>query len=193
MTDPDNPIEQADIALADAVAEARHHPVTRVLGAISELADQPPMIAFAGTVLASGLAMRDRRTVRAGAQMLASHLLATWIKGQIKDRIDRTRPDLYHDHDIYHAAPGDTEDGSWRSFPSGHSAGAVAVARALARTVPETAATAQAIAAGVALVQVPRSTHYLSDVVAGVAIGILAEEIVDRTGEALFPNRTDPS
>lgn len=189
MTEADTPIEQADLAVADAMADARHHPVTRVLGAISELADQPPMIAFAGTVLASGLASRDRRTVRAGAQMLAAHLLVTWIKGQIKDRIDRTRPDLYHDHDLYHAAPGDSADGKWRSFPSGHSAGATAVARAMARTAPETGPAAQAIAAGMALIQVPRSAHFVSDVAAGVTIGIVAEAIVDRVGRAVFPNR----
>ena len=100
--------------------------------------------------------------------MLASHLLATFIKGQVKQRVDRTRPFVIHEEGRYEVgtqAPRD--EGKYNSFPSGHTAGAVAVAEALIREYPDTASPARLWAGAIALIQVPRCSHYPSDSAAG--------------------------
>ena len=51
----------------------------------------------------------------------------------------------------------------------------MAVARAAARDYPGTNAAGLALSAAVALIQVPRAKHYVSDIVAGAAIGLVAE------------------
>ena len=61
------------------------------------------------------------------------------------------------------------------SFPSGHSAGSIAVARAFAREFPEYGAAAVGAATLVALLQIPRCAHYPTDGAAGLAIGLLSE------------------
>jgi len=72
------------------------------------------------------------------------------------------------------------------SFPSGHSAGAVAVAQAFARELPEYRGAALAGAGFIAVAQVPRGAHYPTDVAAGLAIGWLSEVAVDRAARLLL-------
>ena len=64
------------------------------------------------------------------------------------------------------------------SFPSGHSAGSIATARAFSREFREYSSPIGA-AATVAAAQVPKCTHYITDVVAGLAVGLVAETVVD--------------
>jgi membrane-associated phospholipid phosphatase len=126
-----------------------------------------------------GLARRDRRMAGAGARMIAAHLLATAAKNFIKHRVDRTRPRSATGKDGHKPKPGRSTAKEETSFPSGHSAGAIAVASAYAREYPEHQAAALAGAGVVALAQIPRSAHYPTDVGAGVAIGLAAEKAVD--------------
>jgi membrane-associated phospholipid phosphatase len=72
-------------------------------------------------------------------------------------------------------APGGSRDPELRSFPSGHTAGAVAMARAVARDYPDTASAAYLAAAVVGALQIPRRAHFAGDVLAGAAVGIAAE------------------
>jgi undecaprenyl-diphosphatase len=67
------------------------------------------------------------------------------------------------------------EDSSLNSFPSGHTAGAVAVAQAVAHESTAAGLPLQAAALGVAAMQPRRGKHYVSDVVAGAAIGWASE------------------
>lgn len=170
--------EHADVKTAVVASEARGNPLVRGLGALSELADQPPLITACTAVLAAGLVLRNRRLARAGLRMLLAELVATKAKTIVKNRVDRTRPRAVVAGRDYAAEPGDEHDSEMSSFPSGHTAGAVAVARAFARDYPDHAGTAYAIAAAVGIVQVPRSAHYPSDVTAGAAIGFVSEAAV---------------
>lgn len=179
------PVERADAAAIAAAAPARKTLPVRLAGALSELADQPPLFTFAGVILAGGLLAREPRLTRAGARMLAAAGLATWIKTRIKRRVDRTRPYRLVDDGDYRMAPGDSHDHAESSFPSGHTAGAVAAALAYARHFPAQAPAAGAAALGVALVQIPRCRHYPSDVAAGAAIGIAAYHLADRAARFL--------
>lgn len=172
------PVEQADKAVTEAVAPARGSAVVRVLGWLSELADQPQLISICTGTLLVGLAMRDERLARAGGRMLAAELLATGLKSAIKHRVDRTRPRVVEAGGDYDMQPGNSEDGDVSSFPSGHTAGAVSVARAFVREYPEHRAAAYGIAAAVAIIQVPRCQHYPTDLLAGALVGLAAEAVV---------------
>jgi membrane-associated phospholipid phosphatase len=133
-----------------------------------------------GSVIAVGLIGGDRRLAGAGLRMLAAHTLATVVKDAVKRRVDRTRPrSVARPGKDAKPRLGDSEAKEETSFPSGHSAGAAAVARAFARAYPEHAAPAYAGAAILALAQIPRCAHYPTDVGAGIAIGLASEKAVD--------------
>ncbi len=172
--------EKADASVAEAVAPYRETSFVRALSAFSKLGDQPPMRVISGAVLVSGLLLGNQRLRRAGVRMIAAHTLATLAKDFIKHRVDRTRPDQLVDKGRYKMEPGHSEEHEETSFPSGHSAGAVAVARAFAREFPEYAALTESAASLIALGQVPRGTHFPTDVMAGSAIGFVSEWLVAR-------------
>ncbi len=171
-------IEKADVAVTQAVASVRDTLPVRVLGALSELSDQPPLITLSAGTLVVGILRRDRSMAETGGRMLAAHLLATAIKSAIKARIVRTRPNLLVDNADYRMHGGDENDHPVNSFPSGHTAGAVAVACAAVRGHPDRRVAAYGLASGAALMQIPRCTHYPSDVGVGAAIGVAAEAMV---------------
>ncbi len=182
-------VEKADIAVSKRAAAVRDTPVVRALGAFGKLGDQPPLIAFCLGVAAAGLIRRDGKIAKAGSRMLAAHLLATAGKTVVKRSVDRTRPHLLVDEGQYELKPGERNEGPYNSFPSGHTAGAVAVARALARAFSETAVPAGAAATAIAAVQIPRCNHFASDTAAGAAIGWAAEIAIDRAVALLTPAR----
>jgi membrane-associated phospholipid phosphatase len=179
-------VEKADIKVARKAAAVRETPPIAALGKLGELGDQPPMVALCAATIAIGLYRRDGRLAATGVRMLAAHALATGIKHVIKRSVDRTRPRLLVEEGRYETGPGRHKDGEYSSFPSGHTAGAVAVARAYARDHPEGAWPAYAGAAMIAGVQVPRCHHFPSDIGAGAVIGLAAEAVVswgyDRLG-----------
>ncbi len=168
-----------DIDVGHGVAAELHrHPVVRAAGALSDVADQPPMVAINLTTIAAGLLAQDRRLTRTGVRMLAAHGLATLVKAAIKHRIDRARPNEFSDRDDHRPTPGDRDEGPQNSFPSGHTAGAIAVAQAVAREYPGAAVPVLGAAAAIAAIQVPRGTHFPIDVAVGAVIGWAAEAIV---------------
>lgn len=174
-----HPVEEADIAVTEAVADVRDAPWVRAAGFLSEAADQPPLRIAMAAWLVTGLVRRDARLVRAGVRMAAAHTLATAVKSAIKARIDRTRPD----HALetrYHMEKGGTKRHELSSFPSGHTAGALAVSQALARDYPATTGGGLALSAAAAAVQIPRCKHFVSDVAVGAAIGWAAERVSSR-------------
>lgn len=185
-------LERADIEAVESAAVIRHQPAIRALGTLGELADQPQLFAICAGTLALALVRRDRRLTRAGARMVGAHLLATGAKMVVKTLVDRTRPHLLVDEGRYELKRGEHDEGPMNSFPSGHTAGAVAVARAYAREYPRHATFAYGAASVVAAIQIPRCRHYPTDVAAGAAIGLASEALVDRAAHALLP-RAEPS
>ncbi len=173
------PAMEADAAALKAVKPYRKTRAVKALSWLTELGDQPPMLAVSGGLLALGLARRDGRMPQAGMRMIAAHLLATAAKNFVKHRVDRTRPRSANGKDGHRMEPGRSKAKEETSFPSGHSAGAIAVARAFAREYPEHRAPALGAAGLIALAQIPRCAHYPTDVGAGLAIGLAAEAAVD--------------
>lgn len=173
--------EKVDIKVAHAAAPMRETVAVRALGRASEIADQPPLISLCAATLAAGLILRNGRLARAGGRMLAAELLATKFKDLIKNQVDRTRPSVLANGGRYEAEKGDDHHSAMSSFPSGHTAGAVAVARAYAREYPKHAAPAYAAAAAVGAIQIPRCKHYPTDIGAGAAVGLVAEACIHLT------------
>lgn len=150
----------------------------QLLDHVADLGDQPPLRILCGAFIGFGLLAGNRRLAGAGVAMLAAHTLATFVKNEVKERVDRTRPRAAGKpgKDTKPRPGGDTAKEE-TSFPSGHSAGAAAVARAFARVYPEHAGKAYAAAGFLALAQIPRCAHYPTDVGAGLAIGVAAEAV----------------
>lgn len=179
IPEPLRAVEEADIAIAQSAAELQDRPLVKLLGEASEMADQPPLIAISLATLAAGLLLRRPVIAIAGARMLAAHAVATGIKAQVKRTIDRTRPYVLAEEDRYVIRKAEqSDDTRFNSFPSGHTAGAVAVAQAIARTHAPAALPARLWAAAIAVIQIPRCAHYPSDVAAGVAVGLAGDGAV---------------
>jgi membrane-associated phospholipid phosphatase len=178
---------RADRKTAQAVLPYEGSLPIRMLGHVADLGDQPPLRFLCAALIAAGLVSGNRRLAGAGARMLVAHTMATWAKDFVKHRVDRTRPSSSgKPGKDSKPRPGHDHAKEETSFPSGHSAGAAAVARAYARDYPEHAVPAHAAAALLALAQIPRCAHYPTDVGAGVAIGVAAEWAVERARRAAF-------
>jgi membrane-associated phospholipid phosphatase len=172
-------LHRADRKTAQAAAKAKDTPVMRAAAVVAEAGDQPPLILLSSATLAFGLLTRRPAMAQAGARMLASHLLATAIKTVIKRSVDRTRPHSVQDGKPYTLQAGDSRSHHYSSFPSGHTAGAVAVARAAARIYPDATPIFAAAATGIGALQLPIGKHYGSDVAAGAVVGLVSEAVVD--------------
>lgn len=182
----------ADKAAAEAALPYQGSPAMEALGRFASLGDQPPLRTLCAAVIAAGVAGGNKRLARAGVRMLVAHTVATLAKDFVKERVDRTRPRSKGGRGKDHVPkPGDHTSKEETSFPSGHSAGAAAVAAAFARDYPELAAPAYAAAGALALAQIPRCAHYPTDVGAGLVLGLAAERVVD-IGIGLVEEPTRP-
>ncbi len=171
---------ELDKAAHEGVRPWRETAPVKALSWFSELGDQPQMLTLSGGLLAVGLLRGDRRMTRAGTRMVAAHLLATAAKNFVKRRVDRTRPRSAEGEDGHKPKAGRTDSKEETSFPSGHSAGALAVAQAFAREYPEHRLAALGAGGLIALAQIPRCAHYPTDVGAGIAIGVASEALIAR-------------
>lgn len=178
---------KADVKATHKAAQARHHPLVRAASLLAEGADQPPLIAVSAGTLVIGLAARRADLARGGARMLLAHLVATGAKLAIKHTVDRTRPSHALDGTGHHLKAGNDGGHEDKSFPSGHTAGAVAVARAASRDIDGAAIPATLAAGAVAAVQAPAGNHYLSDIAVGAMIGWATEAVVSAVFDRFEP------
>ncbi|HEV2079208.1 MAG TPA: phosphatase PAP2 family protein [Allosphingosinicella sp.] len=176
----------ADEAVAEAVEPYSDASPVEAVGWLSEIGDQPQMRILCGAVIAAGLVGGSKRLTRAGLRMIAAHTLATEAKDVIKKRVDRKRPRSRDGKDGHKPRAGKSTSKEVTSFPSGHSAGAAAVASAYAREFPEHRAAAVAGAGAIALAQIPRCAHYPTDVGVGLALGLVADALLDPVLDPLF-------
>jgi membrane-associated phospholipid phosphatase len=122
-----------------------------------------------------GRAFGKPRVARIGGELIRAQLVGQSVTQAIKLSVGRTRP-----------------DGSTLSFPSGHTSATFATATVLQREFGWKAGLpAYAVASWVAASRMHAERHYLSDVVMGATIGILAGRAVtvgtDNTRFAISP------
>jgi membrane-associated phospholipid phosphatase len=181
-------IERIDAVLGAAAARCRRSSMMHTAKQFATIADQPPLIALSITTIVAGALLRHGRLERAGVRMLASEMAATGAKALIKRYVARTRPGKMLKDGRY-ARSIDPEaaknEGPWNSFPSGHTAGAVAVGRAFVREFPGAAPIVAAGATAVAVVQPFTGAHFPSDVVAGGLVGLASEALIDAAARRL--------
>ena len=182
----------ADLKATEALDEFRDTPLFQGWALVAKLGDQPELRLISAGFIAAGLASRNGRLAAAGMRMLVAHELATLAKDFIKTRIDRTRPRSAGSVREAKARRGGRTGKEHTSFPSGHSAGSVAVAQAFAREFPEHRLPALTAAAAVALGQIPKTAHYPSDVAAGAILGTAAEALVSFIWPASAETRAAP-
>ncbi len=180
-------VTRAEKRVAEVSAEHQHSAPVEALSKLSDAGDQPQLRSLSGAFIAAGLLTRRPRLARAGVRMLIAHEVATLIKNFVKNRVDRTRPRSAATAEDSEVRKGEHTSKEETSFPSGHTAGATAVAQALARELPEHSTTARAVAGVIGLAQIPRCAHYPTDVGAGAVIGAAAEAAVAK----LWPGPPD--
>jgi len=166
---------------------SRSAPV-RALDVFSKLGDQPELRVIAGCLVLAGMFVDSNRLVRASARMLVAHEAATLVKNIFKTNIDRTRPRSATSRKDKKPRKGTSSAKEESSFPSGHSAGAIAAARAVSREYPEYGAAVTTAAVLVAASQVPRCAHYPTDVAAGILLGLAVEATTNAIWDGLKMN-----
>lgn len=169
-------VERIDKAVADRLALDGRTVIARRTSAFAEAGDQPPLIIASLAIVAAGLAGGNARLRRTGMRMLTAHSLSTLFKLLAKDRIDRTRPGALNEKG-YRLEKGKSRDGRLRSMPSGHSAGAVAVAGAMLPDYPNALAPVTVAATAISAAQLPSKNHFLWDVLVGAVLGAAAAGI----------------
>lgn len=151
---------RADLSIAAAATKAGRQPALKPVAQFAEIADRPPLLALSIAVAGVGLLRRDRKMKRAGLRMLLAVTLATSAAKAGKKLVSRTRPSKLvdeHRHAIFRGGPNVSE---YNSFPSAHAAGGL---------------------------KVLKGDHFPSDIIAGLAIGAVAEAIANQ----LIPDQTD--
>jgi len=173
-------VEQADIAIVDKLEPMLDHPAVEKIAKVGKVADEPPLLLVSGMLLAIGLLSKNPKLTRSAGTMMLAHGLAIAIKNLGKNNIDRTRPSSTKNGKRYRMEPGSSSSKDLRSFPSGHAAGAMALARAFGRHFPQYKNAAYATAGVLGAMQVARRAHFPSDVAAGLLVGAVAEDIGSR-------------
>jgi undecaprenyl-diphosphatase len=162
-------LHRLDAALFRRAVEAHDPVLDRTLPALSRAADFS--VLWMATAAALALAGRPRAAARG---LAAVALASTTANVVVKAHVGRVRPPLHTvpERRRVRRVPVTT------SFPSGHSASAVAFATAVGREVPALALPLGLLAAAVAGSRVWTGAHYPADVLAGAGIGALAASAV---------------
>lgn len=171
-----------DIAIASWLRDQRLPGDLRRLISVSEV------FAFGVSVflLAVTAATLDPRGIRCGAYLLTSSLGAGILADGLKLLVPRQRPltvipaEIAQSFAAFNETATATTGHGWQSFPSGHTATAVGFACALAVCYPRGRWLFALFAVLAAVQRMQSQSHYLSDVLAGAAVGLLWVTINDR-------------
>lgn len=173
--------ERVDLAVYAAVAAADTPRLDRAMRRLSHAADYSRLSVAAGLLLALAGGPAGRRAAGSGLASVAA--TATVVNLVVKPLGRRPRPDRTPEE--VPTLPQIRMPAS-RSFPSGHTAAAVAFATGVARVMPVAGVPMHALAALVGYSRVHTGVHYPGDVMAGALIGAM---IADLTAGALVGTR----
>lgn len=150
-----------------------------ILPPVEDAAEHTKLWWATAVLMAAGGGWRGRRTAAAGiASMAVGQVLANGVAKQLVER--RRPPKEWFPHQEVEERPDSS------SFPSGHTAAAVAFTAAVAPTWPWAGAVCAVPTVLVAIERVHDGAHYPSDVAAGAAIGLAAAALVRTTPRLLI-------
>jgi membrane-associated phospholipid phosphatase len=154
---------QWDRDVVEAVQDLRWHPLDQVFVHLSDWWVKSLLIVGIGLVAD----LVARRRFPLGAVLAGvSYAFASVLAEVLKDVFDRPRPSVGHPE--IHPLVAVPDSGA---MPSGHAAGAFAAAFAVGLVHPRLRGPLLGLAALVALSRVWLGVHYLTDVLAGAALG----------------------
>ncbi|MEU9921560.1 phosphatase PAP2 family protein [Streptomyces griseoluteus] len=158
-------LRDIDRSLTKQAASRTPPGVGKVLSAVEEAAESSKLWCGAATAMACLGGWRGRRAAFSGlAALVVAQLVSNGVCKQVADRPRPPKEWFPHDE------VDDRPDSS--SFPSGHTAAAVAFTAAVAPVWPAVGAACSLPAGLVALERVQSGAHYPSDVAAGAVIGL---------------------
>lgn len=129
------------------------------------------------------LARNDRELRRNADQMLCSVAIAGVVPHVFKWAVARKRPDRTRIHGNRRGIP--KSGNAWDSFPSGHAVHVGALAHSTVRMTPARVRPfVWPVAAALAGTRIVLLAHYLTDVIAGLALGVMIDKIVRRVFRA---------
>ena len=141
----------------------------------SRLGSGAILTVLSGALLAIGLARKQPAFRRAGVGSLIAHAAAALSVQALKHLIGRPRPRMTHGGGFQF---GPSWDAGLDSFPSGHTAVSFAVAAVLARQFPRIGWMFYGIASLIAASRILRGSHFPTDVMGGIGLGLLAGYVV---------------
>jgi membrane-associated phospholipid phosphatase len=184
----------ADFARTHGQENAAIQRTSHVLEAIA----LPGAFIIGGGLYLGGRLGGDDGMADAGLHTTEAVLIASALTGVIKFAAGRTRPYVSHDSSGSFALMRGMRDDRYRSFPSGHTVIAFALAAAATQEVDRSGGPTWVVGAatysGATLVGLSRmyhDMHWASDVVAGASIGIFTGRRVVRWQHSHPGNRVD--
>ena len=174
------PPSDLDVLVAAAAADSARPSLERTLRVLIWLGDEKLLLAGAALSWAYvHLGADDREMQRAADEMLCAVALAGVVPHLCKRLFARERPDRTR---LRRRGRGIPKSGNaWDSFPSGHAVHVGALAPAVARLVPaEVRPLVWPAALALAGTRLLLLAHYLSDVLAGLALGVVINKSAAR-------------
>ena len=162
-----------DAALYAAVASTPTPSLDDAMRRLSHAANYSRLSLTASALLATFGGPRGRRAAGSGLACLGA--TATVANAVLKPLGNRPRPDRQGEE-----VPSDRHVRMpvTRSFPSGHTAAAVAFAAGVGRVMPAAGAPLYALAALVGYSRIHTGVHYPGDVLAGALVGVVTADVV---------------
>lgn len=181
-------VERIDLAVYRAIAATPTPLLDGAMRRLSEAANYSRLSITSAALLSIAGGPRGRRAAALGLSCVAT--TATFVNVVVKPIGRRRRPDRAEAEvpEARHVKlPGS------RSFPSGHTAAAVAFATGVSRVLPAAAVPLHSLAALVGYSRVHTGVHYPGDVVAGALMGaMIAEATAGKLAWLASGSRDDP-
>lgn len=137
-------------------------------------AGQSEWYLIGGLALFAWFRKRDRQLGMKGLFLFSTVAASGLTADLIKVTVCRARPKLLLEQGIYgFNLFGWSLEHAWQSFPSGHSATALSAALSLSLLLPRFRPLFMTAAIVIAVSRVVLCQHYLSDIVAGSALGVV--------------------
>jgi membrane-associated phospholipid phosphatase len=134
-----------------------------------------------------GLLLRRPQLVGGSLLVAAAAAGAGILANLVKVLVGRARPKLFFAEEPFYGAAPLSVGYDFNSFPSGHAATAFATAAALWFLLPSGRWLWAALAVAVAVTRVVLGSHFLADVLAGGALGMLCGAALTLSAERWWP------